>query len=98
MKNFSEWLKEKEMNESGFVRQGALPLLGAFKAGPLGYQIGRGMEKVLNDPNRRSRSGEAPYRYNKEEDDKQPWYNKDLMQYVPGTFANREKRCFSTRC
>jgi hypothetical protein len=87
MKSFKEWHEEKKMSE------GLLPFLGAMHHGPLGYQIGKSLEKSFNSgSSARSSSSEMPYRYDKKEDDKKPWYQKDLMQYVPGSLAHLEKK------
>jgi hypothetical protein len=85
MKSFNKWLEQRKMNE------GLLPFIGANHMGPLGYQIGRSLEKSIGGNSRPSSSG-VPYRYDKDEDDKKPWYQKDLMQYVPGTLAHRDKK------
>ena len=89
MKRFNEWLEQRKMNEV----KGLFPLIGANQMGPLGYQIGRSLEKSMGGKSSASPpSSEIPYRYNKEEDDKKPWYQKDLLQYVPGTDAHATKR------
>lgn len=76
MKSFNEWLKEK--NE-GFRNVGLRSHMGAVPA--------------IRALNKKGAIGQnQSYSYDKEEDDKQPWYNKDLMQYVPGTSANKQKK------
>lgn len=82
MKTFKQWIKDKNLNEAGGMSRGSSAALGGLLGGLPGAVIGYHLGS-----DGASSSGSSSYQ-RKEFDPNAPWWNKDLLQYIPGTDAH----------